>query len=232
MTIDEVTAVQTYSGTASPFNFNGLVRHTYLRSKPWQGDIQVQLLPKGERERTSHQIAEQVRALLTPIADKVNASIQVVEMPPGPPVLQTMVAEVYGPDDATRRQVARDLTATFKKASGIVDVDNYLDEQYENWTFEVDRRRARKSGISARDITEQLSMVMGGFKLGDIKAGNGLEPQYIVLQAPLSVRTDMNRLLQLPIKSKSGKTVPLNALGSFKRQKTDPTIYHKGSALC
>ncbi len=227
LSVKEVTAVQTYTGTASPFNFNGLVRHTYLRQKPWQGDIQIQLLHKNKRTRTSHEIAIEVRALLTPMAEKLNASIQVVEMPPGPPVLQTMVAEIYGPDAVTRRQVARDMTALFKKAETIVDVDNYLDEPYDNWTFEVDRRRARQHGISARDITEQLSMTMGGFRLGDLKVGHELEAKYIVLQAPLSVRTNMNQLLQLPIASKTGKLVPLNALGRFKRQATDPTIFHK-----
>lgn len=227
LSVQEVTAVQTYTGTASPFNFNGLVRHTYLRSKPWQGDIQVQLLDKKHRTRSSHEIAVQVRALLTPVATELNATIQVVEMPPGPPVLQTMVAEIYGPDDATRRQVARDMTAYFKRASSIVDVDNFLDEAHDNWTFEVDRRRARQNGISSRTITDQLSMTMGGFRLGDIKAGHELEPRFIVLQAPLSVRTDMNRLLQLPIMSKTGKMVPLHVLGRFKRQRTDPTIFHK-----
>ena len=227
LAIKEVTAVQTYTGTASPFNFNGLVRHSYLRQKPWQGDIQVQLLDKSKRQRSSHEIAVEVRALLTPLAQNLKASIQVVEMPPGPPVLQTLVAEIYGSDDATRRQVARDMTAIFKKAENIVDVDNYLDEPHENLTFEVDRRRARQNGISASDITAQLAMVMGGFKLGDIKVGHELEPRYIVLQAPLSVRTDLTRLLQLPIVARSGKTVPLHALGRFVRKKTDPTIYHK-----
>ena len=227
LAIEEVTAVQTYTGTSSPFNFNGLVRHTYLRDKPWQGDIQVQLLDKGDRDRSSHEIAEQVRGLLTPMATKLGATIQVVEMPPGPPVLQTMVAEIYGPDAATRRQVARDMTAIFKKADSIVDVDNYLDESYDSWTFEVNRRRARQAGLSASEITEQLSMVMGGFKLGDVKVGNELEARYIVLQAPLSVRADMNRLLQLPIRARSGELIPLRALGSFKRQPTDLTIYHK-----
>ncbi|MCP4933797.1 MAG: AcrB/AcrD/AcrF family protein [bacterium] len=227
LSVKEVTAVQTYSGTASPFNFNGLVRHTYLRQKPWQGDIQIQLLHKNKRARTSHEIAVEVRALLTPMANELKASIQVVEMPPGPPVLQTMVAEIYGPDADTRRQVARDMTSLFKKTDTIVDVDNYLDKPYENWTFEVDRPRARQYGISARDITEQLSMAMGGFRLGDLKVGHELEAKFIVLQAPLSVRTNMNQLLQLPIASKTGKLVPLNALGSFKRQATDRTIFHK-----
>ncbi|HEC14351.1 MAG TPA: efflux RND transporter permease subunit, partial [Rhodospirillales bacterium] len=117
--IPEVKAVQTYSGTASPFNFNGLVRHYYLRQKPWMGDIQVQLLNKGDRDRSSHEIAVAARKVLAPIAKKMGARIQIVEMPPGPPVLQTVVAEIYGPDADTRRQVATDLTKIFKKADGV-----------------------------------------------------------------------------------------------------------------
>ena len=111
--IPEVTALQTYTGTASPFNFNGLVRHYYLRQQPWQADIQVQLTDKHNRERTSHQIAVQARELLQPLLKGTNGKIQVVEMPPGPPVLQSVVAEIYGPDANTRRQVAKDMTGFF-----------------------------------------------------------------------------------------------------------------------
>ena len=97
--LPEVMAMQSYVGSASPFNFNGLVRHSYLRDRSWMGDIQVQLVPKGDRDRTSEQLAVVARNALTPIAVAMGADIEVVEMPPGPPVLQTMVAEVYGPDD-------------------------------------------------------------------------------------------------------------------------------------
>ena len=114
--LDEVVALQSYVGTASPFNFNGLVRHYYLRDKPWQGDIQVQLVGKGERERTSHEIATDARERLSPLAeDAGGARIQVVEMPPGPPVLQSIVAEIYGPDAPTRRQVARELVGDVRR---------------------------------------------------------------------------------------------------------------------
>ncbi len=108
--IPEVTAVQTYAGTARPFDFNGMVRHYYIRKEPWHGEVQVQLLNKKQRDRSSHQIAEEARALLTPIARSQGARITVAEPPPGPPVLQSVVAEIYGPDAATRRQVAGDMT--------------------------------------------------------------------------------------------------------------------------
>jgi multidrug efflux pump subunit AcrB len=123
--LPEVTAVQAYVGTASPFNFNGLVRHYYLRQYPWQADIQVQLLDKGDRSRTSHQIAVEARELLAPVAHAAGARIQVVEMPPGPPVLQSVVAEIYGPDANVRRQVALDMEQMFENAPHLDDVDSF-----------------------------------------------------------------------------------------------------------
>ncbi len=223
----EVIAIQAYSGTASPFNFNGLVRHYYLRQNPWEGDIQVQLLDKTERERSSHEIAEAARALLTPVAKKLGAKIQIVEMPPGPPVLQSMVAEIYGPDDATRKAVVKKVTEAFEAAPSVVDVDNYVPAPYNAYVFVVDRQKAENNGVAMSDITSQLSMVMGGFKLGDVKRGRELEPRYIVLQAPLAVRSQINRLGELPIQTKSGKMIPLAALGRFEKQPQDRIIFHK-----
>ncbi|MEO5337389.1 MAG: efflux RND transporter permease subunit [Magnetospirillum sp. WYHS-4] len=224
--IPEVTALQTYAGTASPFNFNGLVRHYYLRQDAWQGDIQVQLLHKRDRKRSSHQIAVEAREVLTPIARKLGAHIQVVEMPPGPPVLQTMVAEIYGPDDKTRRQVARDLTGIFEKAEGVVDVDNLMQDPYVSWRFVVDREKAVRKGVSVEDINSQIEMIMGGFKMGDIKLERVLEPRYIVLQAPMAIRSQFSRLGELPIPA--GKTmVPLSELGRFEPVEQDPILFHK-----
>jgi multidrug efflux pump subunit AcrB len=224
--IPEVTAIQAYAGTASPFNFNGLVRHYYLRQDSWQGDIQVQLLHKKHRKRSSHEIAVAARDVLTPIAQSLGAKIQVVEMPPGPPVLQTMVAEVYGPDDATRRKVAGDLTEMFAKASGVVDVDNLMQDPYVVWRFVVDREKAIRKGVSVEDINSQLEMIMGGFKLGDVKLERVLEPRYIVLQAPMAIRGDFSRLGEVPIPS--GKTtVPLSELGRFEPVEQDPVLFHK-----
>ena len=227
LTIPEVTAIQSYVGTSSPFNFNGLVRHYYLRRAPWQGDLQIQLLEKGDRERTSHEIAIATRKLLTPIMTELGGRIEVVEMPPGPPVLQTVVAEVYGPDSATRRQVAQDLTGLFRKSDKLVDVDNYIQEPHDNWTFEVNQDKAEFRNVSTAGLNRQLSMIMGGFKLGNVKIGSELEPRNIIIQAPLHVRGQISKLGEVPIKTRDGKTVPLGDLGKFVRTPADPVIYHK-----
>ena len=225
--IPEVTSLQTYSGTASPFNFNGMVRHYFLRNEPWQSDIQVMLLDKNVRERSSHQIAEYARHLLTPIAKKMGARIQIVEMPPGPPVMQTVVAEIYGPTEEVRRQTARDMTKMFEQSKGIVDVDNYLSEPHEYWRFIVNTEKAVRRGISVDVINQNIAMAMGGYKLGDIKRKVVLEPTFIIIQVPLTVRSQISRLKNLPIMSSDGTIVPLVELGHFEKSLEDEVIYHK-----
>ncbi|QEP44972.1 efflux RND transporter permease subunit [Ectothiorhodospiraceae bacterium BW-2] len=226
-TTPEIVALQSYVGTAQPFDFNGMVRHYYLRHYPWQGEIHVQLTDKGDRERTSHDIALEVRGIITPMAKEIGGRVTVVEMPPGPPVMQAVVAEVYGPDEATRRAVAAKLTDIFDGLEGIADVDNYMTEPYDIWHFEVDTEKAVRQGISVDTINRNLSMAMGGFLLGDIKQGNTLDPIRIVLQVPLSVRAQVARLSDLPIPSTNGGIVPLAELGRFIKMEQDATIYHK-----
>ena len=225
--IPEVAAIQTYSGTASPYNFNGLVRHYYLRTNPWQGDVQVQLLDKSERKRSSHAIAVAAREALTPLAHSLGARIAVVEMPPGPPVLQTVVAEIYGPDAITRRQVARDVTKVFAKAGSVGDADNYLQHQHDTLVFSVDQQKAEHYNVTMGDISRQLGFIMGGARLGDAKLGYELEPRSIVIQAPLEVRGNVARLGELPIKTGLNTFVPLAELGSFVHQPQDEIVYHK-----
>jgi multidrug efflux pump subunit AcrB len=225
--IPEVTALQTYVGTASPFNFNGLVRHYYLRQEPWMGDIQVMLLDKNDRERSSHELSVVARELLTPLAQQLGARIQVVEMPPGPPVLQTVTAEIYGPDEQTLRQTARDMLGMFEEVGDLVDVDTYMAEPYTYWHFEIDREKAIRKGVSVETINRNLTMAMGGHKLGDVKRAAPLEPTYIVVQAPLSVRSQVSRLSNLPIPTSTGGTISLAELGRFVQRQEDPYIYHK-----
>ena len=226
-TVPEVTALQTYIGTSSPFNFNGLVRHYYLRRNAWEADIQVQLIHKSKRERTSHDIAVAVRKLLTPIARKFSAKIQVVEMPPGPPVLQSMVAEITGPSAEIRRRTAADMTNLFTKASIIVDVDNYMQQPHEIWRFEVDTEKAVRRGVSVDAINRNLGMAMGGARLGDVKRGNILEPTYIIMQVPLEIRSKISSLTDLPITTPQGTTIPLGEMGRFVKDYMDLPIYHK-----
>jgi len=231
--IPEVTAVQSYAGTASPFNFNGMVRHYYLRQNPWDADIQVMLLDKNERDRGSHAIAVDARHRIqayiekNPDIVKTGLQTQVVEMPPGPPVLQTVVAEIYGPDDKTRRQVAHDMTNIFRNSKDMVDVDNYMSTEHDYWRFEVDLEKATRYGVSVDAINQQLDMAMGGYRLGDVKQGVVREPTYIVMQVPLGIRSQLSRLYSIPVVSHDGNTIPLGELGRFVVTPEDPIIFHK-----
>lgn len=225
--IDEVTALQSYVGTASPFNFNGLVRHSYLRDQPWQADIQVQLTHKSQRKASSHELSVLARELLTPIASELGFNIEVVEMPPGPPVLQSIVAEVYGPDAKTRRIVANDLTQIFASSDILTDVDNLMQEPYEMRRFVIDTEKSVRLGISVDAINRNLEMALGEYVVGDVKEGYVSEPTFIVLQVPLENRSDLSQIGNLPIMSKEGYSVPLSELGEFEADVLDHVIYHK-----
>ncbi len=225
--IPEITALQTYTGTARPFDFNGMVRHYYLREEPWQGEIQVQLVDKHERDASSHELAEQARALLKPIADQYRAHITVAEMPPGPPALQSVMAEIYGPDADTRRTVAQHMTDVFAQTDGMADVDNYMTEPYQAWRFVINAQKASTKGVTTANIVETLSMAMGEYKITDRRTDNSLEPTWIVVQAPLSLRANPQAMGDLPIAVPGGVTIPLAELGHWEKIAEDPVIYHK-----
>ena len=225
--IPEVIDLQSYVGTASPYNFNGMVRHYYLRQEPWQSDVQIKLLHKADRERASHDIAVQARELVQSIIEESGARITIAEMPPGPPVLQTMVAEVYGPTAEIRRQVANDLTGIFESVPNVGDVDSYVEQPHDNLQFEVDKDKARRLGVTTEAINRNLAMAMGGFKAGDVKQGRALEPTYIVLQTPYANRAQPSRLSTLPIPTSDGRTVQLSELGRFVKVPEDPIVFHK-----
>jgi multidrug efflux pump subunit AcrB len=223
----EVTAVQIYVGTARPFDFNGMVRHYYLRQSPWQAEVQIQLLDKTERDRSSHEIAVDAREQVNELVAGTRARFSVVEMPPGPPVLQSVVAEVHGPDAETRRQVAADLTAIFAQTENLRDVDNYMREPYDYWHFEVDKQKAQRLGISVEAINRELAMALGGFVLGDVKQRAGHEPVHIVIQVPLAERSQINRLGDILVQSPTGIGVPMRELGEFQRRTEAHIIYNK-----
>ena len=223
----EVTAVQVYAGTARPFDFNGMVRHYYMRKDPWLAEVQVQLLHKTKRDRSSHELAVQARADLQQLIEGTGAKIAVVEMPPGPPVLQSVVAEVHGPSAEVRQQFAADLTRFFQQAESLTDVDNYMRDSYDYWRFDVDTEKAVRRGVSVNDINRNLSMALGGMVLGDVKQRAGHEPINIVIQVPLAERSQITRLGDLPIQSSSGVTLPLRELGRFEKVAEDPIIFHK-----
>src|SRR5678815_471724 len=162
----EVVNVQTYAGTASPYNFNGLVRHYFLREGPNVADIQVNLAPKGARTAQSHEIARRVRPRIQEIASLYGARVKVAEVPPGPPVLQTLVAEVYGPDYDRQIEVARRIRDIFDRTDGVVDVDWYIEDQQTRYQFEIDKEKAALNGVSTEQAATTLSLAIAGLNVG------------------------------------------------------------------
>jgi multidrug efflux pump subunit AcrB len=231
--VPEVISVQSYVGTSIPFDFNGLVRHYYLRMFPWQAQIQVILTDKSERSRSSHEIAVAVREALAPMINASGikqfdgAGVTVVEMPPGPPVLQTLVAEVHGPDAETRREVARHLKNTFNQSEFVGEEQTLMREKMTAWRFEIDTEKAALNGVSIDTINKHLAMAMGEFKVGDLKQKGVHEPTYILLQVPLSKRANLDSLHDMPVMNMMMQTVPLGSLGKFVEYTREDMIFHK-----
>jgi len=223
----EVSAYQTYVGASSPFNFNGLVRHYFVRSEPWQGDIAVQLLPKEERKRSSHEFATAVRERLGPLASAAGARLTVAETPPGPPVLASMVAEIYGPSAETRRHVAADLIGLLAETPDVADINTFMEYPHQEAVFEIDQQRASMYGISVEDINREVAMGMGGFSVGSVKLVHELEQTSIVMQLPLEMRSNPGTLMTLPVRSSDGNTIPLGELGRFVWHPVSQPIFHK-----
>ena len=172
-TVPEVVSTQTYAGTAAPFNFNGLVRHYFLRQGTNVADVQVNLLPKGERSRQSHDIAVAVRPLVVEIAARYGARAKIAEIPPGPPVMSTLVAEVYGPDDATRLAAAERVRQVMEATPGVVDVDWSVEAPQQRLSLRVDRARAGAAGVAVEQITSVLALGLSGMPVGLRVAADG-----------------------------------------------------------
>ena len=223
----EVINYQVYAGTAGPYNFNGLVRHYFLRQGPNQADIQVNLLPKGERSAQSHDIAKRVRLAIQPIGDKYGAKLKVAEIPPGPPVLQTLVAEIYGPDQAKQLQVAAQVRDAFKRTAGVVDVDWNVEDAQPEYQFVVDKEKAALSGVSTDQITQTLRMALSGAVVGIAHQPKEKEDVDIVLQFPQRERTSLTDLGEIRLASANGTLVPLSELNRVNEGSIEKSIYHK-----
>jgi multidrug efflux pump subunit AcrB len=202
--VPEVKSTEVYAGTAAPFNFNGLVRHYFMRSGPNVGDVQVNLVPKGERARQSHAIAVAVRPGIDSIARRYDASVKVAEIPPGPPVLSTLVAEVYAGDDATRLEAARQVKRVFETTPGVVDVDWTVEAPQQKRTFRVDRVRAAEVGASVDQITQTLYLALSGAPSGLVMSPTAREGTAIVPRLPLEQRSSVEALLAVPIATAVG----------------------------
>ncbi len=225
--IPEVVGTEVYAGAAAPYNFNGLVRHYFLRSGPHQGDVQVSLASRTKRHRSSHAIAREARPLVEAIAPRYGARIKVAEVPPGPPVLQTLVAEIYGPDDAGRREVARQVREVFSRTEGVADVDWYVESPREKAVFRLDRQKAGLSGIREADVAATLRLALGGDAAGEIQLPGIRERIPLVVTLPPERRNDLAALGALSVSGADGRRVPLSEIGRFEREPEETSIYHK-----
>lgn len=226
-TVEEVSDLQVYAGTAAPINFNGLVRQYYLREGANVGDIQVNLVDKHHRDRQSHEVALSVRAPLQAIATKYEGNLKVVEVPPGPPVMSPLVAEIYGPDYDGQIRVARELRGVFESTDDIVDIDDSVEAPARRYILMVDRQRAALLGLSQQDVATAVDTALKGM---DVTYLHGANVKYAVpvrLQFSTADKSDIESVLDLQIRSRSGDMVPLSEVVAVVDSTIDHAIYHK-----
>ncbi len=237
----EVVNYQVYAGTASPFNFNGLVRHYFMRHRTNVADLQVNLLPKDARKASSHDIAKRVRPKLEKISRRYGAAIAVAEVPPGPPVLQTLVAEVYGHDRTQREALALEVKNIFESVPGVVDVDWYQEHDQKRLRFHIDKEKAALNGITAETISQTLRLAVEGVDVELVHLPREREPVMLRVKLPRQNRTNAEQLLGLRVRSGDANAlpeqvgqaatipplVPLGELVIIEEDIIDKSIYHK-----
>ncbi len=222
-----VTDYEIYVGTSAPFNFNGLVRHYYLREGSNVCDIQVNLVPKHMRELQSHDIAKAIRPKLEAVAKKYGANIKVTEIPPGPPVLQTLVAEIYGPDYEEQIRLAKKVKEVFESVDGIVDVDWYMTDPQKEMRLVINREKALLSGVNPMRIREILETAVSGKVVGLFHDEDSKEDVPLIVRVPRHDRSNLEEVLSLKVRSVTGKAVSLRELVEVKEAVIDHPIYHK-----
>ncbi|MDY0107218.1 MAG: efflux RND transporter permease subunit, partial [Giesbergeria sp.] len=225
-TVPEVTDYQAYAGTAAPINFNGLVRQYYLRAGGEVGDIQVNLVDKSKRKDQSHAIATRVRPALQEIGRRFGANVKVVEVPPGPPVLAPIVAEIYGPEAEGRRQAAKAVRAVFEKTPGLVDVDDTSIADAPRTVLLVDRRKAAMLGVPQQAIVTTLRAGLAGEATAYVH-DQSKYPAAATLQLPPQMHGDLAALLQLTVRSASGALVPIRELVTVSDTLREQPVFHK-----
>ncbi len=227
-TVPEVTAIDAFAGTSAPFNFNGLVRHYYQRNRPEMGDLSVTLAPKGDRDRSSHAVALDLRERLAKLALPAGASIKVVEAPPGPPVMATLLAEVYGPDAASRRAVAEQLKAIFRSVPFIVDVDDSYGVPRPGLRLTPDRARLEALKVSDRDVYDSIAAALGGQVVGYAHRGESRDPLEISVRLPQTARTWGEGLAALPVaQSRDGRLVALGEVVTASQEAGSTHVFRR-----
>ncbi len=225
----EVRDYQVYAGTASPFNFNGLVRHYFMRRGSNVADIQVNLVPKHERSAQSHDIAKRIRPRLAALAEKYGAVVVVAEVPPGPPVLSTLVAEIYGPTEESRLKLADRVRSIFKASPGVVDVDWYVESEQPKTILRVDKAKAALHGLTEAAIARTVQMGAQGYPVALLHAPTEREDVNIVLELPRAARARPDDILALTVRSEMDPTaplVPLRELVTIEHTRAERNIYH------
>ena len=228
--VSEVNNFTSYVGTVSPMDFNGMVRHYYLRQGSHMADIRVDLALKGQREQQSHTIVLRLRNDLTEIARRNNARIQIVELPPGPPVLATIVAEIYGtPNHSYDDLIAATdhIRKIMEQEPGVVDIDDMTAMPHDRIDFFVDREKAALHGVSTMAIVNALKLAVGGDSSATLHMPDQRQPLHIKLVLPRQSRSSMADLTQIPMATPDGNLVPLAELVSFEQTPADQTIFHK-----
>jgi multidrug efflux pump subunit AcrB len=223
----EVRDVQVYAGTSAPFNFNGLVRHYFLRSGPHVADLQVNLLPKDERDLSSHGMAKKVRPIVEEVAERHGVRVKVAEIPPGPPVLSTLVAEIYAPDRDRQVDVAQQVLDIFETTSGVVDSDWYVEADQPKLRFVVDREKAALAGIDPQQVAVTLRMAVSGVEPVIARPGGEREPVPVRVTLPRAERTRRDALDDLRLISMHGTVVPLGEVVRVEQTAARPYLYRK-----
>ena len=226
-TIPEVTDYQGYAGTATPINFNGLVRQYGLRQAPEKGDLQVNLVDKGHRDRRSHDIAGAVRPELERIGTTFGAKVKVVEVPPGPPVLSPLVAEIYRPDEAGRYAVAQRVRAEFARNKEIVGIDDSIEESAGKLSVRIDQARAATLGVAPADVVAAMRVALDGDDVTMLRDAQSKYGVPVRLTLPPERQAKLDGLLGMKVRSSDGALVPLSELVQVRKIERDRTIYHK-----
>ncbi|MBW7849419.1 MAG: efflux RND transporter permease subunit [Rhodospirillales bacterium] len=207
--LPELASIQAYAGTSAPFNFNGLVRHYYLRERPEMGDLQVNLVAKDHRDRSSHEIALDVRERLRGVDAPAGTVVKVVEVPPGPPVLSTLLAEIYGPDAETRREAAAKVREAFQAVPFVVDVDDSFGAPTQRLRVAVDQEALEYHGVEEEAVYDTIAALMGGVRIGYSQRGYGANPIEIAIRLPKSALYPGEHLATTPVPSRNGGVVEL-----------------------
>ena len=222
-----VEDVQVYAGTAGPISFNGLVRHYDIRKGSNVADVQVNLVDKNDRKKQSHDIVKELRPAVQRIAHKYNANVKLVEIPPGPPVLSTLVAEIYGPDYQEQIRIAEQVEKKFRETADVVDVDAYTEDDQPQYQFEVDKEKAMRSGVAPATVVANMQAALSGPVPGTLHNPSSFEPVNIRLKLSDADKSGLEELKTLKVIGQQGNAVPVGDLVTISQTVKDKSIYRK-----